>query len=42
MWMEILNNYAEINPLKRGQMLENVVRRRRKLEEIKSFNLSRA
>lgn len=28
MWMEILNNYAEINPLKRGQMLENVVRRR--------------
>lgn len=28
LWMEILNNSAEINPLKTGQILESVVGRR--------------
>lgn len=28
LWMEILNNSAEINPLETGQMLESVVGRR--------------
>lgn len=37
MWMEILSNSPEINPLKKGQMLENVVGRRRELEEIKEL-----